>query len=473
MQGSKGWIFRSPFSLDSGDETSSVRAESFASINREIELFLPWIQAGESDWRNVQVNSSEYTAAMLETPASQLVLAIASGPWDQLCSPAPIIERMEITVPVNGQPRQIYRITHGTLERVPAKNIPGAMVVTIERPAIVEQLVSMIDNGPWSYLQSTLNRLGPSLVESRIDTATQLILIAQMTLVARQLPASDQDWERIREAQSAQRSALQYLANSDLTRAAQYADAATLLAQRTIRNSWEIAKNQFPSVNSSPLVVSPLSLPLHFELDRTLQNRSWQSIPLQGTPFGDLTSWQQAGWSSNHRMVDQIDSSIEISSGGGAAGDNALVLQAVSRTGQPIPSGYAGTSMRVTSPKIKLPVGSLVHFEALVHVESPATESQTGLLVSDNMGGEALGQLVSSYDQTQATWRRVSLFRMITQEEGMELYFETRGSVKAHISGINIEWIMPGQNRNLPISTSSEPTLLVPQAPLPGAPSPP
>ena len=470
MQGSKGWIFRSPFSLDSGDETSSVRAESFASINREIELFLPWIQAGESDWRNVQVNSSEYTAAMLETPASQLVLAVASGPWDQLCSPAPIIERMEITVPVNGQPRQIYRITHGTLERVPSKNIPGAMVVTIERPAIVEQLVSMIDNGPWSYLQSTLNRLGPSLVESRIDTATQLILIAQMTLVARQLPASDQDWERIREAQSAQRSALQYLANSDLTRAAQYADAATLLAQRTVRNSWEIAKDQFPSVNSSPLVVSPLSLPLHFELDRTLQNRNWQHFTLQGTPFGDLSSWQQAGWSSNHRMVDQIDSSIEISSGGGATGDNALVLQAVSRTSQPIPSGYAGTSMRVTSPKIILPVGSLVHFEALVHVESPATESQTGLLVSDNMGGEALGQLVSSYDQTQATWRRVSLFRMITQQEGMELYFETRGSVKAHISGIHIEWIMPGQNRNLPISTSSESTLLIPQAPLPGEP---
>lgn len=459
MQGSKGWIFRSPFSLDSGDETASVRAESFASINREIELFLPWIQAGESDWRNVQVNSSEHTAAMLETPASQLVIVIASGPWDQLCSPAPNLDRMEITVPVSGQPRQIYRITRGTLERVPVKNIPGAMVVSIQRPAIVEQLVSMIDNGPWSYLQNALNRLGPSLIESRIDTATQLILMAQMILVTRQLPASDPNWEAIREAQSAQRAALQYLASSDLPKAAEAADAAILSAQRTIRSSWEIAKEQFPSVNSSPLVVSPLSLPLHFELDRLLQNRKWQASNLDGTPFEDLAGWKQAGWSSNHRMVDQIDSSIQISAGGGAAQDNALVLQAVSRTGQPIPSGYAGTSMRVTSPKIKLPVGSLVHFEALVRVESPTQESQTGLLVSDNMGGEALGQLVSSYDTTQATWRRVSLFRMIRDEEAMELYFETRGSVKASICGISIEWIMPGQNRNLPISTSSESTL--------------
>jgi hypothetical protein len=137
MQGSRGWIFRSPFSLDSGDQTASIRAESYASINREIELFMPWIQAGESDWTQVAVNSSEHTAAILQTPSSQLVFVIASGAYDQLCSPAPNTERIEVTIPVTGQPRQIYRITRGALERVPIKNIPGAMVVTIERPAIV------------------------------------------------------------------------------------------------------------------------------------------------------------------------------------------------------------------------------------------------------------------------------------------------------------------------------------------------
>jgi hypothetical protein len=345
------------------------------------------------------------------------------------------------------------------------------MVVTLERPAIIEQLVSMVDNGPWSYLQGALTRLGPDLIESRIDTATQLILMGQMTLVARQLPASDPSWEAIREAQSSQRAALQYLANSELTQAAEAADRATLFAQRTIRSSWEIAKEQFPSVNSSPLTVSPLSLPLHFDLDRTLQSRPWQALELAGTPFGDLSSWTQSGWTSNHRLVDQIDSSIQIANGAGPSGQNALVLQATSRSGQPIPSGYAGTSMRVTSPKIKLPTGSLVHVEALVRIESPVNESQTGLLMSDNMGGEALGQLVSTYDATDSIWRRVSLFRMITDEEGMELYFETRGAVKAQVTGVSLEWIMPGQNRNLPISTSTESTLLVPEGTQPGAPA--
>jgi hypothetical protein len=61
------------------------------------------------------------------------------------------------------------------------------------------------------------------------------------------------------------------------------------------------------------------------------------------------------------------------------------------------------------------------------------------------------------------------LFRMITLEEGLELYLETRGTVRASVASISLEWIMPTQNRNLPISTSTESTLLVPGASLPGA----
>ena len=170
MQGSRGWIFRSPASLDSGDETASARGESYVGLNREIDLLMPWIQAGESTWKTIPVNSQEHTAAILETPASQLAIVIASGAWDQICSPAPSAERIAVTIPVVGQPRQVYRITRGSLERMPVQTIPGAMIVTIERPALVEQIVSMVDNGPLNYLRTSLARLGPGLIENRIDT---------------------------------------------------------------------------------------------------------------------------------------------------------------------------------------------------------------------------------------------------------------------------------------------------------------
>ena len=480
MQGARGWIFRSPSSLDAGSDTANARAETFANLNREIDLLLPWIQASESAWTPIATSSNAHSAAMLETPASQLVLAVASGEWDTICSPAPNTERLTLTIPVGGQPRQVYRITHGDLERLPTQLSPGAMQITIDQPALIEQVVSMVDTGPLNYLRDALRRQAPSLIENNIDTAGQLIQLAQMTLVARQLPASEPHWDSVREAQSAHRAALQLLANSELPRASQAAQRATTLAQRTIRNSWNVAHEQFPSINSSPLIASPLSLPLHFELDRVLQNRTWQSLPLPGVPFSDLSAWQSAGWESNHRLTDSVNSSIEMQTAAGPNAQPTLILQSTSRTGQPIPTGYAGASMRITSPTVELPAGALVHIEGLVLVESPSNESQSGLLVCDNMGGEALGQLISSYDdqntnnppRTNAgpSWKRISLFRMITDERKLELYFETRGAVRAMITDLSLEWITPSQNRNLPISTSSESTLLVPAAPLPGAP---
>jgi hypothetical protein len=185
-------------------------------------------------------------------------------------------------------------------------------VVTIDRPGLVEQIVSVVDNGPITYLRNTFSRLGPSIVEGRIDTASQILQIAQMTLVARQLPASDPAWEQIRQSQSAQRAAGNFLSRSDLARACEAADLASLLAQGVIRSSWQAASGQFESNSSSPLIASPLSLPLHWELDRVLQGRTWQRTDVPGVPFSNLENWNAAGWRSDHRLAELVDSQVKI-----------------------------------------------------------------------------------------------------------------------------------------------------------------
>jgi hypothetical protein len=110
--------------------------------------------------------------------------------------------------------------------------------------------------------------------------------------------------------------------------------------------------------------------------------------------------------------------------------------------------------MRVTSPKIVVPRGAFVHIEGLVQVESVKDQSQSGLLICDNFGGEALGQLVSSYDSSDSLWRRISLFRLATHEDGLEIYLEPRGQVQAAVADLSVQIIMPAQNQNLPVSTA-------------------
>lgn len=454
MHGARGWIFRSPSPLDSGDETSTVRAASFAGLNQEIDLLLPWIQASESKWRTIPVDSSNHAASILETPNSQLVLVVAAGAWDQICSPAPNPNRLVVTLPVSGQPREVYRITHAQLERCVTQTTTGGVSVAIDRPGLVEQLVTVVDTAPITYLRNTLSRRAAELAENRIDIATQTLQLAQMTVVARQISEADPAWEQIRQAQAASRAAANFLVRSEFPRACQAADQATLQAQGVIRNSWDEALSQFQSVASSPLIASPLGLPLHWQLDRALQGRVWGTVPIPGTPFTTLEAWNAAGWHSAHRLEESIDSSVAITRNVGPSGTPTMLISAKSRNGQPLPSGYAGASMRVTSPKIVVPRGAFVHIEGLVQVESVKDQSQSGLLICDNFGGEALGQLVSSYDSSDSLWRRISLFRLATHEDGLEIYLEPRGQVQAAVADLSVQIIMPAQNQNLPVSTA-------------------
>jgi hypothetical protein len=453
MHGARGWIFRSPSPLDAGDETSTARASSFAGLNQEIEILLPWIQASDSRWRSIPVDSTDHAASLLETPNSQLILVVAAGPGDQICSPAPNPERLVFTLPVSGQPREVYRITHAQLERCATQATTGGIQVTIDRPGLVEQIVSVVDNAPITYLRNTLAQRAAEIAENRMDIATQTLQIAQMSLVARQLAESDPSWERIRQAQTDARAASNFLVRSDFSRACQAADQAILRAQSVIRSQWEDASSQFLSVSSSPLIASPLGLPLHWELDRALQGRTWGSIPIAGVPFTTAEGWERSGWRSDHRLEESIASSVTITREVGPSGAPTMLIAAQSRNNQPVPSGYAGASMRVTSPKISVPLGAFVHIEGLVQVESIKDQPQSGLLVCDSFGGEALGQLVSSYDPTESRWRRISLFRLATHAEGLEIYFETRGHVEAAVTDLSVQMIMPAQNQNLPVST--------------------
>ncbi len=448
MQGARGFIFRSGSPLDSADPTALVRSQGYAGINREIELFLPWIQAGQSAWQNVATDSQNHTAMVIETPKSQLAIIVASGPMDQICAMAPTTDRIRITLPVSGQGRSVFRITHGELERLQGELTPNGLLVTIDRPSIIEQIVTAADPMPIAYLREMLLRLGPSFVESRIDITQQVLEIGQRTLVSQEIPGNDARWDEIRRADSLYRESTQYLRRSNLPQASKASDQAMLAAQRVVRGSWDDAASQFGSFQSSPFLASPLSLSLHWEFHRLLSGRSWQSIPVPGVPFQDTARFHQSQWQVDRRLNESIESVCTIGANG-PDGRPALELTTKPLNNQPIPSGYGGAVMRVSSPPIIAPAGAMVHIQGLVRISSPTGETQSGLLVCDSIGGESLGQLISSADASQYEWRRFTLVRFVTNERSMMVHFETRGEMRATISSLIAEMIIPTQPTNL------------------------
>ena len=450
MQGARGFIFRSASPLDAGDLTSQKRGEGYAGVNLEIELLMPWIQAGQSTWRAISTDSPNHTATVLETPKSQLAIIVASGPMDQICSVAPATERLKVTLPVSGQMRSIYRITHGELEPMRPEQTPGGWQVVIENPAMIEQIVSAADALPLTYLRDKLSQpeVASGLVSSRMDMSAQAIELAQLSMNSQRVAMNDPRWEEIKRAESLQRTSMILLKRSNIPQAMRAADQALLIAQRVVRSSWDEATSQFGAFQSTPLLASPLSLPIHWEFIRLLAGRNAQDLSVPGVPFRDTAQLFESQWRVDRRSIENVQSDCVVSAIG-PDGQPTLVLTTRPLQSQPIPTGYGGAVMRVSSPPITAPAGAMIHVEGLVRIQSPAGETQSGLLVSDSLGGESLGQLISSADASQYEWRRFDLIRFVSEERAMRLHFETRGEMKAEISSLTAKMIMPSQSTEI------------------------
>ncbi len=451
MQGTRGWIFRSSGPLDRGDPTTMARARGYRAINNEIDLFTPWIQSNQYAWQSVTTNSSQHRAAVLTAPNSQLVILVSNGPMDQICAVAPETERIQLAIPTSGQVRHVFRITHGELVTLRSEQRSDALYVTVDNPGLIEQIVTVVDPKPMEYLRTQLARRAPALMDARIDCAQQVIQLAQMAFTSQRLPADHPHWQRISQAQTLFREALHARARSNTTVALQKSDEATLLAQRVLRSSWEDAVAQFTTFQSSPLVASPLALPMHWELLRLLRrDRVWQNLSIPGLPGPTWGALEQVGWRADRRLEDLIVTHVDVDPSAGT-GDTSLILAAAPATNQPVPTGYAGAAMRIATPMIEAPIGSMVHIYGQVQIASPSDEPQSGLLISDSLGGDSLGQLISASDASSESWRQFGLFRFVNNRAGFQIYLETRGAMQAQIRGLRIEMIVPAPPPDIPV----------------------
>ena len=229
--------------------------------------------------------------------------------------------------------------------------------------------------------------------------------------------------------------------------------------------------SQFEALQSSPLLASPLSLPLHWDLDRLLRGRGqgWQAIPIPGFPFRDETQFAKSLWKVDRRLTENVESICVIGANGPEPKSTpSLVLATNPINGQPIPSGYGGTVMRVSSPPVAVPEGAMINIQGVVRIQSPAGETQSGLLVCDSIGGESLGQLISSTDASQYAWRRFSLIRFVTNQRLVRIHFETRGQIQAEIANLEITMIAPAPAAGMQTRPySPDEFMFEPQNPIP------
>jgi hypothetical protein len=439
-----GWYFRSDGPLDSGQRADQLRSIALQSSCREVEWLAPWILAPDPPKSLALPSSLPYRGTVHALPNSSLVLLIAQGDFDQMCAVPPSDAALPLTIPYPGVPTQVLRISGGRLEPLSAKQTPGGMQVTIGQPGFVEMLVLSADTRTMAFLRQRSLETTTAMIENRSEIAAQVTQLAQRTLVSQRIRSGDALWQQVRNAESQMRSAGYFLQRNDQHAAIEAFERATILAQQVVRGNWTEAVRQVGQPQNSPVLVSSLGLPLHWDLTHELSERTWSTIDIPAGSFDNLDEMQASGWTQNRRLEDTLDVQIGVEPRSGPDGGGSLRVSGQSLRGTAIPGGYAGSSLRIRSPAIAVPQGAMVRIDAIVQVRRCLAKPQAGLLVYDNLAGPAMGRLYDQPSSPDTPWQRVTLYRSMADQDPLRIMMELRGEGEFLVDQLSVSYLVPG-----------------------------
>ncbi len=452
--GARGWYLRSQTPLDSGDESDLQRADFLKALNAEVDWLSPWIQASTSTTPLDSKQIPGYRGSSLTMNNSQLIVLVASGEHDSLVAPLVSSQPLEIVLPNAASSSQALRITHGRLEPVMNKVSPTESRVRLERPGWIELVVVTADPNVLRYLQQRSRSTIEVMLDVHTDTANQLSRLAQATLVEEGIPDASPEWRTSRDAEAQLRRVFN-LASRDPIAAIQAAEESSHLSLQVVRRSWMRALNQFPKPQSSPWIENVQGLPIHWEVSRVVSNRPWMQHMVPGIAMSDWQGMEASGWHLDRRIEHLVESGATVMRSTEDSSGNALWLSAKSRTGEAISGGFAGSSMRVYSPPIDVPSGSLVRIDGRIQVRGFKPMPQSGLLVYDDVSGPASAILCSPEGADANGWQGFTLFRFLGTQQGVRVMMEVRGEGEYLVSDLRVSSLIPGLASGLPTTPVS------------------
>ncbi|HBE70022.1 MAG TPA: hypothetical protein DDW52_17895, partial [Planctomycetaceae bacterium] len=372
VAGARGIMMRSsePLTATRGQQQAQIAAIRWT--NNDLKLWGPWLAQGQA-LAPPQLNRSDYQAACLSVRDSRLIIAAVSVPESQHVLPATTGQPLQFSIPNAASVQQVFRLTDGKLQPVDADTSGNAITWTIERPRSTESFV--VTNSPpvLAYVAKQCEQTVLSNAVDQVDIASESLERATRLIESRYAKAPDertkmgaarhhllalaQAQQRINTAQrDLQRNAPSAAINNS-------ADALDLI-HGVFFDSYQVARANLAAAQSSPFVLTPSSLHLHWDLAIACERSQWRDVELPGADFADLDRMLAAGWSQQRRQTDQATLAVELVPGSTTQhprSTNGLRLAAYRQPGSdPISGGYEGALTRVRSAGIELPAGHLV-----------------------------------------------------------------------------------------------------------------
>ncbi|MCA9130158.1 MAG: hypothetical protein KDB22_23885 [Planctomycetales bacterium] len=455
--GARGLFYRTTKPLN--EQTSAGRAQVAALrwLNNNLELWGPWLARGQVSTRP-EMDRADFAAACWYVSESTLVVVQAATEGSQYCVPG--VSDRPLTIKFQSpSPLQVFRLTEGALESMPLQRSPAGLVWTVDHPRADEAFIVTANPLVIQFARKVLKKHEQSNASDILEIAEFQLAIASQLMDARYASGGDDREAELTRLQAAAPH-LRTLADAQRQleqgqrsmRVGQSVAAIGLglsamdAIQSVLFESHLTAVANLSAPQSSPFVVAPPLLHMHWQLAAACSRSSWRQVPLPGAQFTDLNQVVREGWSQQRRLEDQVDLLVELvpspqeKTGGLRLAAYPLPGQAVAPQG-----GYEGASLRIRSAAATIPHGQLVRVSAKASVLKDTPGNGCGLLVYDNQAGPSLGQLVQGRAGDQIA---IELYRFMASGEEFRLLAECRGQCDILLEDIQVNAIRPAQTNS-------------------------
>ncbi|MCC6123698.1 MAG: hypothetical protein IT426_01945 [Pirellulales bacterium] len=447
--GSRGVIFLSSSPLDAADHDTRQRAMSLELLNLEMVLLEPWAAAGNF-WDKAESSEKQITATVLRADRGRLLLPIWSEQGAQCVPGQSAGNKLSFVVAAVPEESNAYEMTPGGLRKLPHHRGAGGLRVTFEEFSLTSQVLLAHDPLIVNGLMRRSENIGQRAARLTRDLAVGKLGAVQA--VQKQLPQPPEGAKQLALWNDSARKNLAWcdaqLAARDYSAAASSADRALRALRMIERSYWDrAANNDYVRRNgispaTSPATLSFETLPLQNRLLARIRNSRGPNILPCGN-FDDPNLLLQAGWQNIPNVASGNDpgglpllqTSADLLPQAAHSGPMGLRLTATPTTPETPPLVIETPPVRFVSPLVPAEVGQLVCIHGWIKVPKAIDGSVDGLMIYDNLGGEALAERIG----LTADWRQFVLYRISTQPGGVNVTFSLTGLGEAYIDDVGIE----------------------------------
>jgi hypothetical protein len=445
-------LFRSDRSLTSGRPEDQSRSVGLSYINRYLDAVGGLVAAGKPA-TPLATRGAPYDVGRLQFPGGQLLIATSQAQHRGLTL-AGDGATLRIEVPADQPNPLAWRLTHFAAERLVIERSAGGAYLELVSPDLVETIVLGSDPAAGGRLSQTLGQLAGRAASDRLQLSREglerLREDWQLATGSRTIPVNRSAAEFVRAADQAMRDAEPMLRSGDAAsalRMSRRADAWML------RSQWQLHAALSPgrelnSLVSCPPLLSVGGLPAQVIWAPLMNDAAWGENRLVGGSLDSPGLLGDAGWVVGKRPEAQSasESRVGIVQGPQVEGEGCLVASVVAATPQPLPGGYAGTTLQIRSPLIRYPAKTAIRIDARLRTLGFGGPDQ-GVLTYDSIGGPELGVLV----RATPDWQNVRLYRQTAEEGELSVLFELIGAGEVAIDDVQIRVWSPRDQAQIPL----------------------